>query len=130
MLLTDWSRYGVRAQQIFRAAFCISGSYDLKPILLSARSSYLHMEGNEEHDLSPIRHLDRAKTDVMIAYCEGDTDEFQRHSREFASALAQRGLLLKSIRLPALNHFEIIESLAEPASPLSTMIVGQIARSS
>ena len=66
----------------------------------------------------------------MIAYCEGDTDEFQRHSREFADALAQRGLLLNSVRLPALNHFEIIECLADVTSPLSAMILGHIARSS
>ena len=130
MLLTDWSRYGVSKQRIFRAAFCISGSYDLEPIMLSARSSYLHLEGNEEHDLSPMRHLQPANTEVMVAYCEGDTDEFQRHSREFADALAQRGLLLKCIRLSGLNHFEIIESLAEPTSPLSAMIVGHIAQSS
>lgn len=130
MLLTDWSRYGVPKHQIFRAAFCISGSYDLKPIILSARGSYVHLKGNEEHDLSPIRHLQLASTEVMVAYCEGDTDEFQRHSREFADALAQRSLLLKSVRLPALNHFEIIESLAESTSPLSTMILEHIARSS
>jgi hypothetical protein len=35
----------------------------------------------------------------MVAHCEGDTDEFQRHSREFAAALEERGLLLESIRL-------------------------------
>jgi arylformamidase len=130
MLLTDWSRYGLPEQQIFRAAFCVSGSYDLKPIILSARGSYIHLEGREEHDLSPIRHLQLASTKVMVAYCEGDTDEFQRHSREFAAALAQRGLLLESIRLPALNHFEIIESFAESNSPLNTMVLGHIARSS
>lgn len=62
-----------------RKRSCISGSYDLKPIILSARGSYIHLEGSEEHDLSPIRHIQLAGTKEVVAYCEGDTDEFQRH---------------------------------------------------
>jgi arylformamidase len=129
MLLTDWSRHGLLQGRIFRAAFCISGTYDLKPIILSARGSYIHLEGSEEHDLSPIRHLQRANTQVMVAHCEGDTDEFQRHSRDFAAALEERGLLLESIRLPSINHFEIIEAFADSNSPLNAKVLGYIARS-
>jgi arylformamidase len=129
MLLTDWSRYGLPQQRIFSAAFCISGTYDLKPIILSSRGSYIHLEGDEEHDLSPIRHLRRANTQVMVAHCEGDTDEFQRHARDFAAALEQRGLLLECIRLPSINHFEIIEAFADSNSALHAKVLGHIARS-
>ena len=130
MLLTNWSRYGLPEQRIFRSAFCISGSYDLKPIILSARGSYIHLEGTEEHDLSPIRHLQLACTKTMVAYCEGDTEEFQRHSREFTDALGKHGLLLESVQLPTLNHFEIIESFAESHSQLNATVLGHIVRSS
>jgi arylformamidase len=130
MLLADWSPHGLPQHRVFRAAFCISGTYDLKPIILSARGSYIHLEGNEEHDLSPIRHLQRASTPVMVAHCEGDTDEFQRHSRDFAAALEERGLLLESVRLLSINHFEIVEAFADAGSPLNANALEHIARSS
>ena len=129
MLLTDWSHRGLPGRDIFRNAFCLSGTYDLKPIILSARGSYIHLEGTEQHDLSPIRHLECAGTRTMVAYCEGDTDEFQRHSREFAAALEQRGLLLDRLRVPGLNHFEIIEAFADARSSLHAAVLGHIAHS-
>jgi arylformamidase len=129
MLLTDWARYGLLRRDIFRSAFCISGTYDLTPIILSARGSYIHLEGTEEHDLSPIRHLDRATTRTLVMHCEGDTHEFQRHSSEFAAALDQRGLLLDSLRMPGLNHFEIIEVFADANSPLNVKVLEYIASS-
>ncbi len=126
MMLTDWSRRGLPDRDIFRKAFCISGTYDLKPIILSARGSYIHLEGTEEHDLSPIRHLQHAATPTMVAYCDGDTGEFQRHSKEFAAALDQRGLLLERVEVPGLNHFEIVEAFADARAPLHAAVLAHI----
>jgi arylformamidase len=110
-----------------RAAFCVSGSYDLEAVMLSARSNYLTMEGTEEDDLSPARHVDRSTTKVLIVYADNDTDEFKRHSREYAEALRTHGLLIDEVLLPNLNHFEINASLGDAQSPLSKLLVTQIA---
>jgi arylformamidase len=127
MTLTDWSRRGLPGRDIFRKAFCISGTYDLKPVILSARGSYIHLEGTEEHDLSPIRHLQHAATPILVAYCDGDTGEFQRHSKEFAAALDQRGLLLDRVVVPGFNHFEIVEAFADACAPLNAAVLAHIA---
>jgi hypothetical protein len=37
--------------------------------------------------------------------------------------------LLESIRLPSINHFEIIEAFADSNSPLNAKVLGYIARS-
>ena len=44
--------------------------------------------------------------------------EFARQSREFASVLQNRKLLVEKIEAKNLNHFEIVETLADPLSPL------------
>jgi arylformamidase len=106
---------------------CISGTYDLEPIILSARGSYIHLEGDEEHDLSPIRHVQNSATPTMVAYCDGDTGEFQRHSKEFAAALDRHRLLLDRIVVSGLNHFEIVEAFADERAPLHAAVLAHIA---
>jgi arylformamidase len=109
-----------------RAAFCVSGSYDLEAVMLSARADYLTMEGTEEHDLSPARHTHRCATPVLVVYTDGDTHEFQRHSREYAEALAGHGRLIDCVKLAGMNHFEINASLADARSPLSRLILDEL----
>ncbi len=70
--------------------------------------------------------MERAVTPVMVASCEGDTGEFQRHSKEFAAALEQRGLLLDRVVVPGLNHFEIVEAFADARAPLHAAVLAHI----
>jgi arylformamidase len=88
--------------------------YDLRAVRLSARSSYVKFDDRIEDELSPQRHLDRLTAPVIVAYAERDSPEFQRQSREFAEAVKQAGRLQRLIVAPALNHFEISETLASP----------------
>jgi arylformamidase len=69
----------------------VSGPYDLEPVLLSARSSYVKLTKTEEHEFSPQRHVALIKCPVFIGYAEHDTEEFQRQSREFSVALNNTG---------------------------------------
>ena len=89
VLLTEWSAFGL-PQDAIKGATLISGSYDLRPILLSARGSYIKLSAAEEDDLSPIRHARRVPCPVLLPHAEHDTDEFQRHTREFAAALRKQ----------------------------------------
>jgi arylformamidase len=105
---------------------CISGCFDLEPVLLSVRSSYVKLSKSEVGALSPLCHVDHLACDVLVASAEHDTDEFKRQSDAFAKALAQTGRLRDRIKLPGLNHFEAIELLADPTSELSRRICGDI----
>jgi arylformamidase len=104
-------------------AILISGAYDLEPVMLSARSSYLHISKEEERELSPMRHVERLRCPILVAYAEGDTDEFQRQSREFTDTLENAGRLWKALVLPGLNHFETIEALGTADSVIIRTIV-------
>ncbi len=114
VLITDWtSDFGLPAD-VVKGALCLSGMYELHPVRLSARSSYVRFDDRIEHELSPLRHLARIACPVTVAYAGGDSPEFQRQSREFAEALDRIGRLRRLIVAPGLNHFEIPETLATP----------------
>jgi arylformamidase len=97
-----------------RAALLVSGIYDLLPVRLSARNAYVRLDEKLEHELSPIRHIERIRCPATIAWGEHEAAEFDRQSREFARTLGAPTVVGQG-----LNHFEMIESLADPASPLA-----------
>jgi arylformamidase len=111
----------------YKGAALVSGPYDMEPVLLSARSSYVKLSKAEERELSPVLQAARMPCPALILSAENDTDEFQRQSREFAAALERAGKLLGAIRLPGLNHFEIMETFGDPKSALIEAIVGKLA---
>lgn len=114
VLITDWARdFGLPADLI-KGGLCMSGMYELAPVRLSARSSYVKFDDRLVHELSPIRHLACVRCPVVVAYGERDSPEFQRQSREWAEALRETGRLQALVVGQALNHFEMPETLARP----------------
>lgn len=101
-------------QGIVRGAMLVSGMYDLRAPRLSSRSSYVKFDDATEETLSPQRHLDKILVPLVIAYGSLETPEFQRQSREFAAAMKVAGKPVKTIVGENYNHFELIETLANP----------------
>ncbi len=124
-LITDWTAFGC-PPDVVKAAVCVSGPYDLEPVMLSARSSYVELDNAEVEALSINRHTDRIPCPVAIAYAEGDTDEFRRQSQEFANALRRSRRLAECRCFTGLNHFEIMEQFGEPESELIRYVVSSI----
>jgi arylformamidase len=105
MLSTDWRSRELEANPI-RGALLLSGLYELRPVVLSSRRSYVHLDDDEVNALSPIRHLSRMSSPVTIVSADQDTPEFKRQSTVFADALAAMGLLNAHHVLFNANHFE------------------------
>jgi arylformamidase len=123
VLVTDWAKdFGLPADLV-KGGLCTSGMYDLKPVRLSARSSYVKFDDRIEHEMSPIRHLSRLRCPVVVAYGERDSPEFQRQAREWAEALRAIGRLQALVVGAGLNHFELPETLADPQSPLGRAVL-------
>jgi len=101
------------------SALVVSGIYDLLPVRLSSRNDYVRLDERLEHEYSPIRHLEAIRCPVTVAWGEHEAAEFARQSREFAAALQAEGKLGERIEARGLNHFEIIETLADPGSTLA-----------
>jgi arylformamidase len=96
-----------------KSALVVSGVYDLLPVRLSARNEYVRLDERLEHEYSPIRRVDRIKCLVTVGWAEKESAEFFRQSKEFAEKLGAPTIIGKG-----LNHFEIIETMADPRSPL------------
>lgn len=124
-LVSDWNEHGVPAD-VIKGALCISGLYDLKPVRLSARSAYVRFTDAMEAELSPIRHLDKLHTSVVVAYGSYETPEFQRQNREFAAAVQAAGKPVQLILAENYNHFELVETLANPQGILGRAALAQM----
>jgi arylformamidase len=112
-LATDWSAFGLPADTV-KGGLCMSGMYDLKPVRLSWRSSYVKFDDAMEQAMSSIRHLDNINAAVTVTHGTFETPEFQRQGRDFAAALKQAGKHVTHIEALHYAHIETEESLGNP----------------
>ena len=96
-----------------KSALLVSGVYDLLPVRLSARNDYVRLDTKLEHEYSPIRHIGNIRCPVTVSWAEHEAAEFARQSRDFGKALDA-----PTIVGYGMNHFEIIETLADPRALL------------
>ncbi|MEJ1963490.1 MAG: alpha/beta hydrolase [Gammaproteobacteria bacterium] len=125
VLTTDWREYDLPADTL-KGGVVASGMYDLKPVRLSSRSSYVHITDEAERELSPQRHLDRINAPVVVAYGSEETPEFQRQARDFAAALKSAGKTVELVVGEGYNHFEFNETLGNPYGVLGRAVLQQM----
>jgi arylformamidase len=113
MMVTDWTTFGLPADAL-KGGAPFSGMFDLEPVQLSWRNTYLKMDREEALALSSIRRIPDRVMPLVIGYGGGELDEFRRQSREFAAAWRDRGYPCTEIELPGLNHFEVQQQMANP----------------
>jgi arylformamidase len=121
----DWSKDGL-PRDIIKGATLSSGMYDLKPVRLSKRSAYVKFTDAMEESLSAIRHLDQLATPLVVSYGTYETPEFQRQTRDFAAAVKAAGKPVELLVGEAYNHFEMLETLANPYGLLGRAVLAQM----
>jgi arylformamidase len=126
LLTTDWQRdFGVPPTMI-KGGVAGSGMFDLKPVRLSARSSYVKFTDDAEESLSPQRHLDKLVAPITLVYGDAETPEFQRQSRDFAATVKAAGKPVALFVMEGYNHFEVAEQLANPYSLFGRAVLEQM----
>lgn len=111
---TDWTQLGDLPADLVKGSILCSGMYDLTPVALSARREYVAFTPGIIAALSPVRHLNALRAPVVIAVGTYETPEFRRQAHEFAAALAAVGQPATLLIGEGYNHFEMIETLANP----------------
>jgi arylformamidase len=109
-----------------KRGLCCSGMFDVKPVQLSTRSHYVTFAYEMEQALSPQRHLDQLKTPVIVGYGTLETLEFQRQSRDFATAVQTVGKPVQFLVGEGYNHFEIRETLTNPHGLFGRAVLAQM----
>ena len=125
ILTTDWRELDLPAD-VVKGGLCSSGMYDLEPVRLSARSSYVKFTDEMEEALSPQRHLDRLNAPLIVSHGTLESPEFQRQARDFAAAVKAAGKPVELLVGDDYNHFEIFETLATPYGLLGRAVLGQM----
>ena len=126
MLTTDWEQEAGLPPEIIKGGLCCSGMFDLKPVRLSSRGEYIRFTDEMEDAFSPIRHLDNLHAPLIVAYGSYETPEFKRQSRDFAKAVSDTGKPVQLIVAENYNHFEVIETLANPHGILGRAVLQQM----
>jgi arylformamidase len=125
MVTTDWRKENLPVD-LFKGALLASGMYDLKPVRLSKRSAYVKFTDEMEGDLSAQRHIAHLHTPLVLAHGTRETPEFQRQTREFHAAVKAAGKPAELLVGEGYNHFELLETLANPYGLLGRAVLAQM----
>ena len=113
-LLDDaWQADAGLPREAFAGFVLVSGPYDLEPVRLSARNSYLNLSPADADLLSPIRRLTAPFPQIDLFWGENELDEFKRQSRALAAVVAGAGA---AVELPNQNHFDMYDAFGEANS--------------
>ena len=124
-LTLGWREQGL-PENFCRGALLASGMYDLTPVRLSKRSAYVKFTDAMVEKLSARRHLDGLHTPLVVAHGTCETPEFQRQTRDFAAQMKAAGKPIELLVGEGYNHFEMLETLANPYGLLGRAMLAQM----
>ena len=113
MLTRGWKEEGLPPDAV-KGAVLLSGMYDLAPVRLSKRSSYVTFTDAMVEQLSGGRFINGLHTPLVLATGTCETPEVQRQSRDFVAQVKAAGKPAELIVGAGYNHFELLETLANP----------------
>lgn len=120
---TDWTRQGGLPAGTIRAAFCVSGVYDLEPLRLSYHQAALRLDPRAVARNSPIRLKPTPGVKVAVTLGGDETDEFHRQQADFAAAWRGHGADVAIVKAPRLHHFDIVGRCADFAHPVGKALL-------
>jgi arylformamidase len=112
-LITDWKDFGLPDTTV-KGGLCMSGMYEMEPVRLSWRGSFVHFTDAMTDAMSAQRHIDKLLAPITVTYGTFETPDFQRQSRDFAAAVKAAGKPVELIEAPNYAHLEMVESLGNP----------------
>ena len=126
VMTTDWRKdFGLPAD-VVKGGMCCSGLFEVKPMRLSARSSYIAITDEIEQALSTQRHFELLNAPLILAHGNFESPEYQRQTREFAAAVKAAGMPVRYLVGEGYNHFEIIETMANPYGLIGRAVLEQM----
>lgn len=119
LMATDWSAFGpATAQPVLLGGCSLSGLFDLEPIRLSYLNAVLGLDQDTALRNSPL-HLDPfCRGPLILVTGALESDEYQRQSQSLRDRWQVLGVDVSHHVVPVADHFTILESLVDPASPV------------
>jgi arylformamidase len=124
MVATDWqSNYPKAPADLVPAGYSISGVFDLTPLLAVSVNQDLRLDAEDVRGVSPA-FWPVAPGRVFDAVVGGlESSEFKRQSRLIVDTWKRAGIATRYEDIAGMNHFTVIEPLADPASAMVARVV-------
>lgn len=122
MVGTDWTAiYPKAPTDLVPAGYSISGIFDLTPLVHVSMNQDLQLDIEEARRLSPAfwQVPSGRAFDAVVGALE--SDEFRRQSQLIGQAW-QNGAHTRYEEIGGMNHFTVIEPLADPASAMTARV--------
>jgi arylformamidase len=110
-------------------AVCISGVFDLEPLLGTYINDALGLNERDVVVLSPMRQMRRdGLCRMVICVGENESAEFHRQSRDYTRALHETGADVSCVTLTARHHFDAPLDLGNMCSQLGREVARLVAQ--
>ena len=108
-----------------RNVVSISGVHDLRPLMRTAMNQTLRIDEAEALAESPalLRPMDGARIICWVG--GGERAEFIRQNDLLANVWTGLGAITSAVVEPDRHHFNVIDGLADPAHPLTRILLGE-----
>ena len=117
LLATDWRSVDRELPaRLVPAAYCLSGLFDLGPLVATQINRALKLDPAEAQRLSPLFWTPPRDVKLHAAVGELESSEYHRQSHEIVERWRQAGAQTSFESLPAANHFTVLAPLADPDS--------------
>jgi arylformamidase len=80
-LVTDWQKDFGLPENTVKGGLCMSGMYEMTPVRLSWRRTYVNFTDAIVDAMSAQRHLDKLHAPITFTYGTLETPDFQRRPR-------------------------------------------------
>ncbi|TBW36993.1 alpha/beta hydrolase [Siculibacillus lacustris] len=123
---TDWAARGLAPAPI-AAVIGVSGVYDLAPLVATALNANLRLDLASARAASPLHRVPASACPALFAVGGAETPAFLDQSRAMAAAWGAAGHGQRLEITPGDDHFTVLTTLADPASPLHGALAATIA---
>ncbi len=128
LLATDWVAYGKGLPADLVKGVCsIGGIFDMEPIRLSYLNKTLHMDKEQSKRNSPLQQTYRIAAPISLVIAVDESEEFHRQSKAMHMHWKALGYPVESLIPEGLDHFNVVNDLANPQCPLVLHQLAQMA---
>lgn len=114
---TDWKGIDARlADNLIKCAIPISPLNELEPLRFTSINDGVRMDAAEAASQSPMNNPPLTNAPQLVVCGENETNEFHRQADIYASQFVTPQRLIKRYTVPACDHFDELNQLADEES--------------
>lgn len=119
LLAGGWQKPLQLPADLVKGALLLSGLYDLTPIPHTHINAWMRLSREDAVRNSPSHYAPAAACPIIVSYGDNETTAFKRQSMDYLAQWRARGYPGEYLRVPGLNHFDLVLECGKPDSPLA-----------